>query len=327
MIIVKTPFRISFFGGGTDYPDWYLRHGGQVLSTSINKYCYVSLRNLPPFFDHKFRICYSKVEHVSSVCEIQHRAIKAILNDYSIKDGLEIHCDADLPAQSGIGSSSTFAVCLAHALDVYSGKVRSKMELAEYATYVERELLGDTVGVQDQLAAAVGGLNHFEFARTGDIKRTPVAISAERLRELESHLMLFFTGFSRSASLIASKKVSSFEEKQDELIRIGEFVDEGLDLLKSETSMTEFGRLMDEAWKFKRSISKAVSTPEVDEMYDLAIRAGAIGGKLIGAGGGGFLLLVVPQDSRCDVSKALKDLIHVPFETEHNGSQILVYER
>lgn len=327
MIITRTPFRISFFGGGTDYPAWYRNNGGAVLATTIDKYCYVSCRYLPPFFEHKHRIVYSKIENVQSVDEIVHPAVRAILADMGPDRGLEIHHDGDLPARSGLGSSSSFTVGLVHTLMALQGKYASKDFLAAQAIRLEQDVMKEHVGSQDQVSAAYGGFNIIEFTRDDHFIVSPMILPRGRTEELQSHLMLFFTGLSRFASDVAKSKIDNFGKKEKELTRMGEMVTEAIMILQGQqSSVLEFGQLLAEAWEYKRSLSDKVSTPEIDEIYTAGRRAGAIGGKLLGAGGGGFLLLFAKPEDQPAVRAALKNLVHVPFRFESAGSRVVLYQ-
>ena len=323
MIISRTPFRLSFFGGGTDYPAWYRSHGGAVLGATIDKYSYITCRYLPPFFEHRFCIMYSKTEYCQTVDEINHPAVREVLRFLSIDRGLEIHHDADLPARSGMGSSSAFTVGLLHAMYALTGRMVSKRQLAIESVHIEQELLRETVGSQDQVHAAYGGLNHISFLPNGEISVRPVTITAERMRELNSHLMLFYTGIRRTASDIADTFVRGIDDRRRQLRIMKDLVDESLAILNGRDELTSFGELLHEAWQAKRSLSARVSNSDVDQMYDCARAAGAIGGKLAGAGGGGFLLLFVPPECQAAVRDKLNALIHVPFRFEFSGSQIL----
>jgi D-glycero-alpha-D-manno-heptose-7-phosphate kinase len=327
MIITRTPFRISFFGGGTDYPKWYLKHGGAVLSTTIDKYCYITCRSLPPFFEHKHRIVYSHIENVKTLEEIKHPAVAQVLKWAKIVDGLEIHHDGDLPARSGLGSSSAFTVGLIHALYGMRGKLAGKERLALDALHIEQNLIGESVGSQDQVAVAHGGFNKINFHRDGAFDVEPVILTIARREELQSHLMLCFTGFSRIANEIAKSKIENFDKKEVELLRMGEMVDEALNILSNnQVPIEEFGLLLDQAWKYKRNLSEQVSTPEIDFIYEEAKRAGAIGGKILGAGGGGFMLLFAKPEMHANIRERLKDLIHVDFKFEDAGSKVVLYQ-
>ena len=326
MIISRTPFRISFFGGGTDYPDWYRRHGGAVLATTINKYCYISCRYLPPFFEHKYRIVYSRIEDRAHVDEILHPPVREALRFLGFDQGVEIHHDGDLPARSGLGSSSAFTVGLLNALYALRGVMADKAELARKAIHIEQERLNETVGCQDQTLAAHGGLSHIEFQRNGEIDVRPLTLPAERIQALNAHLMLVFTGVSRTASEVVKEYLPEVVAKEKQLTRMREMVNEALALLASGAEIGEFGKLLHESWKLKRSLSSKISTSVVDQVYDAALSAGAIGGKLIGAGGGGFVLLFVPPERQPRVMERLRDLVQVPFRFEFSGSRIIFFD-
>lgn len=326
MIISRTPFRISFFGGGTDYPPWFKQHGGAVLSTSFDKYCYITCRELPPFFEHKHRIAYSKVESVVDVDHIEHPAVRAILKEMNMQQGLEIHCDADLPARSGLGSSSSFVVGMLHSLHALKGQRVTKKWLAQEAIRIEQEVLQENVGSQDQTAAAYGGFNVIHFHHDGLFSIEPVILSVQRRETLNDHLMLFFTGFSRIASEIAKSKVANLHNKERELHNMRRMVDQALDILTSETDIRAIGELLHTSWEYKRELSDQVSNPQIDSLYARARQAGAIGGKLLGAGGGGFMLLYVEPEKQQKVRAALHEYIHVPFKFESSGSQVIYYQ-
>ncbi len=326
MIISRTPFRVSFFGGGTDYPAWFKEHGGAVLATTIDKYCYISVRVLPPFFSHRFRLVYSVVENVTEISEIQHPAARAVLQWNGNTKGLEIHHDGDLPARSGLGSSSSFTVGLINAVKALEGQLVSKEELARDAIHIEQCMLREPVGSQDQVSAAFGGFNRITFRADGSFDLQPIILPRERQDRLQSHLMLFFSGISRFSSDVAKTKIENMNKRAGELKAIHEMVDQGIDILRNPaTSIEEFGVLLHEAWQLKKRLSDRVSTQFIDNMYDTARRAGAIGGKILGAGGGGFLLLFVAPERQEAVRDALKELIHVPFKLENAGSRIVLY--
>jgi D-glycero-alpha-D-manno-heptose-7-phosphate kinase len=327
MIISRTPVRISFFGGGTDYPVWYHQHGGSVLSTSIDKYSYIFLRHLPPFFEHRSRIVYSKIELVRELDEIEHPAVRETLRHLRVEDGVEIHYDGDIPARTGVGSSSSFTVGLLHALYAMKGVMPTKMQLARDAIHVEQTLIGENVGAQDQVAAAFGGFNRIDFRPSGDIDVKPVILPPSRLEEFQSHLLLVFTGFSRFASQIAAKQVEATPSKTAELSRMQGFVDEGLGILCGGGDIGEFGSLMHESWLLKRGLTSQISNPAIDAIYGAARSAGALGGKLLGAGGGGFMLFFVRPEQRQQVLDNLGGLMQVPVKMETAGSQIMVYQR
>lgn len=326
MIISRTPFRISFFGGGTDYPTWYKQNGGAVLSTSFDKYCYITCRRLPPFFDHKYRIAYSKVENTKSIIDIEHPAVRAVLGEMDFDHGLEVHSDADLPARSGLGSSSSFVVGMLHSLSALQGKRVTKDWLAREAIRIEQEVLRENVGSQDQTAAAHGGFNIIHFRRDGSLNVEPLVVCAQRKQELNDHLMLFFTGFSRISSEIAKAQVANMDKKSAELHRMRAMVDDAVEILCKGQDICAFGELLHSGWMHKRAMSDQVSNSSIDALYDTARKAGAIGGKLLGAGGGGFMLMFVTPDKQVAVKEALKDLIYVPFKFESSGSQVIYYQ-
>lgn len=327
MIITRTPFRISFFGGGTDYPAYYREHGGAVLSATINKYCYVMCRYLPPFFDHKFRIRYTRREETQTIEQIRHPSVRECLKLVGIKDGVEIVHTSDIPAMSGIGSSSAFTVGLLHALYALQGQMVTKRKLAFDAIHVEQDLIGEHVGSQDQVAAAFGGINRVNFSPgAGEILVEPVVMEERRRTLLQEHMLLYFTGFSRVASEIAGEQLRHMQSKLKELAVMRALVDEAVRALDAKSeSMLDFGKLLHETWTLKRTLSPRISTSEIDGIYDTAMRAGALGGKLCGAGGGGFILFFVPPDRKKDVMAALDKLLLVPFRFENLGSHIVYY--
>jgi D-glycero-alpha-D-manno-heptose-7-phosphate kinase len=329
MIIVRTPLRVSFFGGGTDHPSWFERNEpGAVLSTTINKYVYVQLRRLPAVFDFNYRVAWGMLEEVKSLDEIQHPVVQAVLKEFASVDdsGYEVIYNADLPSRTGLGSSSAFTVALLHAFFGNLERLCSKSFLARQAIFVEQDLLHETVGCQDQMAAAYGGLNRIDFSSGGDHRITQVQVPAARRRELEGSLMMFFTGFTRSADAIEKRKVANFNDRSAELRSLYEMVNEGERiLLDPSRSLDEFGGLLHEAWMQKRKLDPCVSSAPIDDSYDRARAAGAIGGKLLGAGGGGFLLMFVPPDRQAAVRAALHDLKHVPFSMEREGTSIVLY--
>lgn len=326
MVITRTPFRISFFGGGTDYPGWYRKNGGRVLATTIDKYCYLTVRYLPPFFENKYRIIYNIMEGCKTVDEILHPAVREVIKFLKIKEGLEIHHDGDLPARSGLGSSSAFTVGLLHALYALIGQMPYKQKLAKESIYLEQEVLKETVGSQDQVLAAFGGFNLVTFEKDGEMIVTPVTIPFKRIEELQNHLMLFYTGIVRTASDVAKTFVPTIAQKEKQLFAMNEMVDQAMNILNSKTDVKEFGKLLHETWNLKRSLSPSVSNNFIDDVYLNAKSAGAVGGKIIGAGGGGFLLLFVPPAFQDKVKKKLNKLLHVPFRFEREGSQIIFFD-
>lgn len=326
MVISRTPFRLSFLGGGTDYPAWYLEHGGTVLATTVNKYCYLSCRYLPPFFEHKFRVMWSKIENCHSIDEITHPAVRETLRHLEVDRGLEIHHDGDLPARSGTGSSSAFTVGLLNALYALQGKMVSKTQLAQEALHLEQQVLSEHVGSQDQVMAAHGGLNRIDFHASGQISVLPMALPRERVRELEAHIMLFYTGIVRTASDVAKSYTAAIETKRRQLRIMQDLVEEGFDVLNGNRNIEKFGELLHENWQVKRELGSRVSNPHVDDIYEAARAAGAIGGKLSGAGGGGFMMFFVPPEKRNALQARLGSLVHVPIKFESAGSQIIFFE-
>ena len=327
MIITRTPFRVSFFGGGTDYPIWYRENGGAVLSAAIDKYCYITCRRLPPFFDYRSRISYSKVENVANNQAIEHPSVRGCLQFMGIQDGVEIHHVADLPARTGLGTSSAFTVGLLLGLYALGDRMRDRHSLAQDAIYVEQEVLRETVGVQDQLASAYGGFNHIRFERDGGIDVKPMLAPTERLAEIQKHMVLFFTGFSRTASEIAKEQVKETPKRATELTTMCQMVDEAVEIVSNgRRQIDEFGSLLHESWNLKRSLTNKISNPQIDEIYEAGRGAGAIGGKLLGAGGGGFMLFFVPPERRETLLLKLRNLLCVPFAFSNRGSQVVVYE-
>jgi D-glycero-alpha-D-manno-heptose-7-phosphate kinase len=326
MIITATPFRVSFLGGGTDYPAWFRSHGGAVLSVTINKYCYLQCRNLPPFFEYKNRVVWSRIETTKDSDSIEHPAVREAFRHLGITEGLEVHHFGDLPARTGLGSSSSFAVGLLHALYSLRGEIVSKRRLADEAIHLEQTLLKENVGIQDQIAAAFGGLNRVDIGQNGDYAVQPVLMSEARKRDFEEHMILLFTGIARHASAIAKKQIEALPQKEAVVRRMQALVGEGLEVLANGRDLRDFGALLDESWQLKRSISEAVTTATVDEIYERARAAGAIGGKLLGAGGGGFMLLFVEPERRAQVSAALGDYLQIPFRFERSGSRIVLFE-
>ncbi len=325
MIISRTPFRISFFGGGTDYPAWFSVNAGAVLSVTINRYCYLSCRHMPQFFDYRSRIVWSQIELVEKNDEIVHPVVREVLKLHKL-EGLSIHHDADLPSRAGLGSSSAFTVGLLNALSGLQGSMLSKQQLAEQAIHLEKNILAENVGIQDQIAAAYGGLNKIEINKRGEFQVNPLTISKNRRQELCSHLMLFYTGTSRIASEIAEEQIKAIPNKEVELRRIRELVDQAVELLISAADIREFGSLLNETWTLKRQLSSRVSTDQVDEIYTMAMRSGALGGKLLGAGGGGFLLFFVPPLKQAAVASALGQLLQVPIQFDDKGTQIVFFD-
>ena len=325
MIITQTPFRMSFFGGGTDFSGFYDEHGGAVLSTTFDKYCYVTVRHLPRFFEYSTHLTYSKTEYVNNSDEIQHPAIRNAMKWLDMHE-IRLTYESDLPARSGLGTSSSFAVGLLSAFYSLKGKYADKRRLADDAIYLERVLCNEAGGVQDQIAASFGGLNRINFSKDG-YSVNPVIISAERKQALNDHLMLFFTGFSRFSADIQESTQIVLKDKTKQLLEMKSLVDDAERILINKNiSIDDFGKLLDYTWHLKKSISTVISTNFIDEQYNKAIKAGAIGGKLLGAGGGGFLLFYVPLDKQDAVKEALSGQLYVPFRFENEGTKVIFYQ-
>jgi len=327
MVITSTPLRISFFGGGTDYPVWYREQGGAVLATTIDKCCYITCRRLPPFFEYHSRISYSKVENVRRNDAIEHPSVRGCLQFLGVNEGVEIHHVADLPARTGLGTSSAFTVGLLLGLYALQDRMRSKHELATDAIHVEQNLLNEAVGAQDQVSAAHGGFNRINFHPDDSIEVKRVLASPHRLAELQQHLALYFTGFARTASEIAQEQVKVTPQRKHELGLMQQLVDEGEAILSNpQRPLNEFGHLLHDGWRIKRSLTERITNASIDEIYETGLSAGALGGKLLGAGGGGFMLFFVPPERRHALRERLKKLLCIPFSFTSKGSHVVVYE-
>lgn len=328
MIITKTPFRMSFFGGGTDMESFFKEHGGAVISTTFDKYCYVNVRHLPPFFDYKTEISYSKTERVIQVEEIQHPAVRNAMKMLNMHE-LRLTYEADLPARSGLGTSSSFAVGMLNAFYALKGKYADKRKLADDAIYLERELCNEAGGWQDQIAASFGGFNRINFNKDGSYDVLPMIISPERKKQLDHNLLMFFTGFTRFSSEVQKANAANpetKEAKEERLLQMLELVDEAQDVLvNKERDLDDFGRLLDRTWQLKKQTGSAVSTSNIDALYQKGLEAGALGGKLLGAGGGGFLVFYVQPEKREALKAAMHDLLYVPFHFEDGGTRVLYY--
>ena len=324
MVIVRTPFRMSFVGGGTDFAEFFQEYGGAVLSTTIDRYCYVTVRHLPVFFQYRSEVCYSEIERVCSADEIHHPLIRAAMKLMDMEE-IRLTYEADLPARSGLGTSSAFAVGILNAFHCCRGEYVNKRQLADEAIRLEREICNEAGGLQDQIAVAFGGMNKILFSGN-DYTVCPVKISLARKVLLEKRLMLFFTGFSRLSFKIQEKTRNRLSSRIEILLEMKRLVDEAERILIDEkTSLDDFGRLLDYGWRLKREINQEISTDEVDILYERAKKAGALGGKLLGAGGGGFLLLYVTPERREEVRQALAGLLHVPFQFENSGTETIYY--
>lgn len=324
MIITKTPFRMSFFGGGTDMEDYFRVNGGAVLSTTFDKYCYVNVRHLPRFFEYSTELSYSKTERVTDIDRIEHPAIREAMKLLNMRE-IRLTYEADLPARSGLGTSSSFAVGMLNAFYALKGKYADKKKLADEAIYLERVLCREAGGWQDQIAAAFGGFNRIQFGADGyDVR--PVIISPERKKRLNRNLMMFFTGFTRFSSDVQKKNNLSAGDKVKQLAEMYRLVDEAEAVLTdSAADLDDFGRLLDVTWQLKKQTGSAISTDTIDALYHKGLTAGALGGKLLGAGGGGFLVFYVPPEKQPDVMRAMDGLLHIPFEFETAGTQVIYY--
>ena len=323
MIISKTPYRISFFGGGSDYPSWYMKKEGKVLSTTIDKYVYISCRYLPPFFEHKYRIVWSKLETVKKISQINHNAVREMLKYLKIKNGLEIHYDGDLPARSGMGSSSVFVVGLLNLLNNFLGKNVTKKNLAKESIFFEQKILNEAVGSQDQIAATYGGFNKIKFIKDGNFTVDPINISKNIKNRLNKNLLLVYTGVTRNAQDVAKSYINKIKNvKSSNIMNILNFVNEGENLLKK-GNLNDFGKLLNESWNEKKGLSKSISNHYMNEIYSYAISKGALGGKLLGAGGGGFFLFYVPHSKQKNFIKYLKKFTIIPFNFSNEGSKIV----
>ena len=322
MITVKTPFRMSFFGGGSDFPDFYRQHGGTVLSAAFDKFCYVTLRALPPLFDYKSEFVYSKTERVRDNTEISHPAIREAMLWQGVQ-GVRLTYDADLPARSGLGTSSSFAVGMLHAIHAMRGEATTPRMLADEAIYLERTLCRECGGVQDQIAAAFGGFNRIDFDKNG-YTVTPILMDSARKAELEGNLMLFFMGTSRFSAELQVSHQAALSVKHRELSRMAQMAREACEILAGDAPLSLFGKMLHEAWQIKRGITGEITNDTVDAYYQRAMAAGALGGKLLGAGGGGFLLFYVEDDRKAAVRKALGGLTEISFAFEDNGSRIVI---
>ena len=324
MIISKTPVRISFFGGGTDYPEYFNEYGGSVLSTTIDKYVYITINKIGGLLDEKYRIAYKKVELCNTIEDIEHPSVRETLRNMNIEDGLDINIFSDLPARTGLGSSSSFTVGLLNALYAFEGKVKSKLDYAKEAIYIEKDILQENVGVQDQFAAAVGGLNYMKLSSSG-YEVNPIILSKERKRQLDSNLLLYYTGISRFATEVLKEQVEKTKEKKVmvELKDIYDMVQDGMKILSDGSiPLSDFGYLLDKTWQTKKKLSSAISSGSIDEMYKIAIKNGALGGKLLGAGGGGFFLFYVDGEKE-EFRKKMSKFVEIPFQFEGDGSKII----
>lgn len=325
MIITKTPFRMSFFGGGTDMEEFFREYGGAVLSTTFDKYCYVTVRHLPRFFDWKTHVTYSAQEYVTDVDEMKHPAIRNAMKMLDMHE-IRLIYDADLPARSGLGTSSSFAVGMLNAFYALKGKYADKKRLADEAIYLERVLCNEAGGWQDQIAAAYGGMNRIEFNKDGTYDVKPIIIHPDRKKLLNENLLMFFTGFTRFSSEMQEANKAGYNEKKKQLQEMYALVGEAESILEDKHSdIDDFGRLLDKTWRLKRQTGGAITTDSIDAIYEKGIEAGALGGKLLGAGGGGFLVFYVKPENKAAVMEAMKDFLYVPFRFEDSGTQVIHY--
>ena len=325
MIITRTPFRMSFFGGGTDMKDFFTEHGGAVISTTFDKYCYVIVRHLPRFFDYSTELSYSKIERVTSIDDIEHPAIRNAMKMLDMHE-LRLTYEADLPARSGLGTSSSFAVGMLNAFYALKGKYADKKKLADDAIYLERVLCNEAGGWQDQIAASFGGFNRINFNKDGTYDVYPLIIHPDRKKQLDDNLLMFFTGFTRFSSDMQKANAKGYHDKTKQLLEMLDLVDQAQEILTDKNSdLDDFGRLLDHTWKLKRQTGGAITTSSIDALYQRGIDAGALGGKLLGAGGGGFLVFYVQSEKKQAVKDAMKDLLYVPFHFEDGGTRVIHY--
>lgn len=326
MIICRTPTRVSFFGGGTDYPIWYENNGGSVLSTTINKYSYITVRYLPKFFDYKYRIRYYKTEEANNLSEIEHPSVRECAKFVGIEEGFEMAHNSDLPAGSGLGSSSTFTVGMLHSLYALKSYMPTKRELAVNALHVEQNLIGEAVGSQDQIAAAWGGFNKINFGGERKFEVDPIILSKDRMLEFQDNLLLCFTGYARSAPEIAKVQIAETPSKNRELNEMQSLTNAAFEILKNSSgSIDEFGQMLNTQWKIKKSLTGKISNSKLDDIYDTGMKNGAIGGKILGAGGGGFMLFYAKKENHVKIIDSLSSKLFVPFRFENSGSKIIYY--
>lgn len=325
MIITRTPFRMSFFGGGTDMKDFFTEHSGAVISTTFDKYCYVIVRHLPRFFNYSTELSYSKIERVTNIDAIEHPAVKNAMKMLDMHE-IRLTYEADLPARSGLGTSSSFAVGMLNAFYALKGKYADKRKLADDAIYLERVLCNEAGGWQDQIAASFGGFNRINFNKDGTYDVYPLIIHPDRKKQLDDNLLMFFTGFTRFSSDMQKANAKGYHDKTKQLLEMLDLVDQAQEILTDKNSdLDDFGRLLDHTWKLKRQTGGAITTNSIDALYQRGIDAGALGGKLLGAGGGGFLVFYVQPEKKQAVKEAMKELLYVPFHFEDGGTRVIHY--
>jgi D-glycero-alpha-D-manno-heptose-7-phosphate kinase len=326
MVITRTPFRVSFFGGGTDYPAWFRKHGGLVVGTTFQRYCYISCRHLPPFFEHKTRIVYSLMEEVDDPSQIKHPAIRGCLSYLNINDGLEIHHDGDLPARSGLGSSSSFTVGLLLSLNALRHQMPTKKTLADTAIKIEQDVIKENVGVQDQILAAFGGMQMIHISPNGEYEVRPMILPPDYLKKFEDHILLGFTGLTRFSTNVAGKHIASIENGTSSMEEIHSLARQGIEALSAQADFSEIGRLLEDGWHIKKSNADGVSNKDMDDLYQTARKAGAFGGKLLGAGGGGFFMFLAPPETHKKIKNALSKIkVWVPFKFDTTGAQVIFH--
>lgn len=326
MIITRTPFRMSFFGGGTDMKSFFEKYGGAVISTTFDKYCYVTVRHLPHFFEYSSEISYSKLERVTSIDDIQHPAVRNAMKMLDMHH-IRLTYEADLPARSGLGTSSSFAVGMLNAFHALKGRYAGKKKLADEAIYLERVLCREVGGWQDQIAASFGGFNRINFNKDGTYDVYPLIMKPKRKKALNDNLVMYFTGFTRFSSDVQKANEKSADEKVKQHLQMLELVDKAERILIDDTTdLDDFGHLLDHTWKLKKQTGSAVSTENIDALYDRGIEAGALGGKLLGAGGGGFLVFYVQPEYKAQLTEAMSDLLYIPFRFENSGTRVIYYE-
>ncbi len=325
MIISRTPFRISFFGGGTDYPKWYKKNKGSVISTTINKYCYINTRYLPPFFNYNYCIRYYKREERSRIQDIKHPSVRECLKYLKIKDGIEIVHNADLPALSGLGSSSSFTVGLLNALSALKGKMLTKKELTNNAIYIEQKMIGENVGSQDQSAASFGGLNRIDFGGPNELVVNPIVLDKTYEKKFQDNLLLIFTGLSRKASVVAKEQISKISDNKKKYLKLYDIVNEAEEILRNKKNIDQIGELLKYQWKIKKTLSSNITNEKIERIISVGEKNGAIGAKLLGAGSGGFIVFYARKKNHQKILKSLKKHLYVPFRFDHTGSQIIYY--
>ncbi|MDD2708935.1 MAG: kinase [Verrucomicrobiae bacterium] len=326
MIITRTPFRVSFFGGGTDYEPYYSRHGGVIVGASFHRYCYITCRPLPPFFEYKTRVAYSLIECVNEPREIKHPSIRGCLTYLGVRDGLQIHHEGDLPARSGLGSSSAFTVGMLLALHTLRHEMPTRRMLADQAIEVEQKVIGENVGIQDQILAAHGGMQVIDISPNGDYEVSPMILPPDYHDALEQHVLLGFTGLTRNATELAGAQIKMLKDNTSTMREIHDIARRALELFRQRAEFSKIGELLDASWRVKRTLANGLSNDSIDQMYEAARKAGAFGGKLMGAGGGGFVMFLAPPYRHLQIQEALPGIrVWVPFRFEKGGAQVIFH--